>query len=205
MNFRFSIEENKLTGTTVGIVSAEDPDIGDTNGKVQYNIVKGNENLQFDIEANIGIITLNAQLDYESQRSALLLIEASDLGSPSLSSVCTVIVHVLDQNDNAPNFLSLKQKERISEDTQVGQTVTRVYAYDKESSVDDNNMVVYKSTSNIPFTVDSLTGVVKVSNNLDREKTKRWCLFYTFLIYCIYNQYIHVSNIFCFIRIILNV
>lgn len=173
MNFRFSIEENKLTGTTVGIVSAEDPDIGDTNGKVQYNIVKGNENLQFDIEANTGIITLNAQLDYESQRSALLLIEASDLGSPSLSSVCTVIVHVLDQNDNAPNFLSLKQKETISEDTQVGQTVTQVYAYDKDSSVDDNNMVVYKSTSNIPFIVDSVTGVVKVSNNLDREKTIR--------------------------------
>lgn len=174
MTFRFYIEENKSTGTTVGIVSAEDPDIGDTNGKVQYKIVKGNENSRFDIDVNTGIFTLKAPLDYESQRSALLLVEASDLGSPSLSSVCTIIVHILDQNDNAPSFLSLKQKERISEDTPVEHIITQVYAYDKDSSVDNNNMVVYKSTLNVPFIVNSFSGIERVSNNLDRKKDEKY-------------------------------
>lgn len=173
LTFRFFVEENKSTGT-VGKVSAEDPDMDDPNGKVQYKIVKGNENSHYNIDANTGVITLTSPLDYESQRTELLLVEAFDLGSPSLSSVCTVTIQILDKNDEAPTFLSLKLKERVSEDTPVGQTLTQVYAFDKDSSVDNNNMVVYKSTSNVPFTVDSFSGVVRVSNNLDREKAERY-------------------------------
>lgn len=48
-----------------------------------------------------------------------------------------------------------------------------VYVYDKDLFVDDNNMVVYKLMLNIFFIVDFFIGVVKVFNNLDREKIKR--------------------------------
>lgn len=174
LTFRFSVEESKSTGTTVGKVSAEDPDVEGSNGEVQYKIVKGNENTHYKIDASTGIITLVLPLDYESQRTELLQVEAFDLGSPRLSNVCTVTVQILDKNDETPTFLSLKLKERVSEDTLVGQTISQVYAYDKDSSVDNNNMVVYKSTSNVPFIVDSFSGAVRVSNNLDREKAERY-------------------------------
>lgn len=174
LTFRFSVEENKSTGTTVGKVSAEDPDMEGSNGEVQYKIVKGNENSHYKIDASTGIITLALPLDYESQRTELLQVEAFDLGSPRLSNVCTVTVQILDKNDETPTFLSLKLKESVSEDTLVGQTITQVYAYDKDSSVDNNNMVVYKSTSNVPFIVDSFSGAVRVSNILDREKAERY-------------------------------
>lgn len=63
--FRFFVEENKFIGIIVGKVLVEDFDMEGLNGEVQYKIVKGNENLYYNIDVSIGIIILVLLLDYE--------------------------------------------------------------------------------------------------------------------------------------------
>ena len=45
-------------------------------------------------------------LDYETRKSYRLLVKVSDQGSPSLSTITTVIVHVKNINDMKPQFSS---------------------------------------------------------------------------------------------------
>ena len=103
----------------------------------------------------------------------MFIAEASDSGSPPLSSSCTVIVHIRDNNDNAPEFLSPLMYETISEGTPFGVFLTRVVAIDKDSTFNDNNRIVYQSASSVPFMIDKFTGDLIVTGNLDRESNSR--------------------------------
>ena len=172
LSFRFFVQENKSIGSTVGTLTALDPDVGLTNGEVRYKVVSGNDKM-FRVDTLTGAISFVTPIDYEYQSTYLLEVEVSDLGSPALSSLCTVIIQVIDINDNPPAFLASNLQERISEDIPFGHILTQVYAFDKDSSLNHNNDVIYQSLSKIPFTVDSTSGFVKVSGNLDRETDQR--------------------------------
>jgi len=53
----------------------------------------------------IGTLFIKQKVEFDSQRpSILVVIEASDSGTPSLSTLSTVQVHVSDVNDNAPEW-----------------------------------------------------------------------------------------------------
>ena len=56
----------------------------------------------FSINSESGVITTGSQLDREARESVELTVEATDGGSPSLSSRCTVVVDIIDYNDNDP-------------------------------------------------------------------------------------------------------
>ena len=72
----FSVDENSAGGTAVGQATATDPD-GDP---VSFAITGGNEDGQFEIDADSGAITVadGATLDFETQSSYTLTVEASD-------------------------------------------------------------------------------------------------------------------------------
>ena len=53
-----------------------------------------------------GKVTVVSKLDYESERSYVLTVSASDRSDHPLSSECTLRVDVLDVNDNPPEFPS---------------------------------------------------------------------------------------------------
>jgi protocadherin-16/23 len=73
--------------------------------QVYYSIVGGNTNNAFTISRPVtGIISTNVILDREVQSTYTLKIQASDGGSPSLTSTCTLRINVIDVNDNAPYF-----------------------------------------------------------------------------------------------------
>ncbi|XP_062605791.1 protocadherin Fat 4-like, partial [Saccostrea cucullata] len=173
-NYQFSTEENTLIGGTVGTVSAADADLGALNGQVGYKILSGNDESYFRLESITGVLTIKSPVDYEKFKTALLVVEASDFGSPSLSGICTVIIQVLDRNDNAPEFLSPTLQEKVSEDMALGQQITQVFAFDKDSSASGNNKVSYRSASVVPFQVDSTSGVVSLTGSLDRETISRF-------------------------------
>lgn len=161
--------ENTITGTDIGTVQAIDADVGPANGQVRYRILSGNDKSYFQIDNITGRITVATPIDYEDLETALLVVEASDLGSPTLSGVCTVSIQILDRNDNAPQFLSPTLQEQVPEDAPLGQSISQVFASDKDSSTDENNKVNYQSSSAVPFQVDSESGIVTVTGSLDRE------------------------------------
>ena len=48
------------------------------------------------------MISTGSQIDREARESVKLTVEAQDGGNPTLRSRCTVIVDIIDYNDNDP-------------------------------------------------------------------------------------------------------
>lgn len=65
-------------------------------------------------------------LDYELCKDFYLNIEAFDGGNPPLRATAVMTAEILDVNDNSPSFSENIYNILISEDTSVGETVTRV-------------------------------------------------------------------------------
>ncbi|XP_061195482.1 cadherin-related tumor suppressor-like [Saccostrea echinata] len=172
-SYQLLVSENTATGTTVGSISAVDDDEG-INGQVHYRIVSGNDDSKFHIDISKGIISVVTPIDYEDIKTVVMAIEAFDLGSPSLSTECSVIVKILDKNDNAPELLQTVLQERVSESALIGQSVISVFAEDADSSLNDNNKITYFSASLVPFQVNPVNGTVTVTGDLDRETKDKY-------------------------------
>ncbi len=89
--YAFSVDEEALAGTAVGMVSATDPDDGDT---LSYAITAGNGAGHFAVDGGTGEITVAGALDYETTPSYTLTVEARDNGG--LTDTAMVTVRVTD-------------------------------------------------------------------------------------------------------------
>ncbi|XP_047658210.1 protocadherin-1 isoform X2 [Tachysurus fulvidraco] len=97
-------EENQPRDKVLDVV-ATDADSG-TNAELTYNIIldsaiKG----LFEINRNTGEVRVMDQLDREQRERYEFHVEASDKGVPSMRGTATVVVNVLDRNDNDPKFM----------------------------------------------------------------------------------------------------
>ncbi|WP_432479592.1 putative Ig domain-containing protein [Nocardioides sp. GXQ0305] len=95
----FEVDEDAVTGTVVGSMSATDAD-GDS---VSWAITGGNAGGAFAIDAATGEITVAAALDHEQTDTYELEVEAS---STTLSDTATATVEVTDVNE-APSVAPL--------------------------------------------------------------------------------------------------
>lgn len=91
------------------------------------------------------MITLERPLDREVQSVYELKALASDRGSPRHSSLCEVVVSVLDINDNPPVFEHREYTASLSEDVAVGTQVVRVQAASRDA--DANGEISYSIIS----------------------------------------------------------
>lgn len=86
----------------------------------------------------IGTLFIKQKVEFDSQRpSILVVIEASDSGTPPLSTLGTVQVHVSDVNDNAPVFHQTEYRASVSEDEVPGSTILTLEAVDGDLSRDN--------------------------------------------------------------------
>uniref|UniRef100_K1Q2F1 Protocadherin Fat 4 n=1 Tax=Magallana gigas TaxID=29159 RepID=K1Q2F1_MAGGI len=173
-NYRFSVNENTASGQTIESVTADDKDTTGDNMKLSYSIVSGNGESFFQINPNTGKLMVDSPPDYEVATEVLLVIRATDKGTPQQSEVCSVRIEIKDINDNQPMFSSSTIQIWIPEDVAVGKSVTQIFASDKDSALNGNNKMSYSSDSNVPFEIDPSSGVVTVTNDLDRETTERY-------------------------------
>lgn len=105
-NFSVDILEDSPVGFLLLDLNAVDPDDG-LNGEVVYGF--GNQvpleiRQQFSIDQKSGQLTLKSLIDFESKKTYEFDIQASDLGPNPSPSICKVVVHVQDVNDNAPEI-----------------------------------------------------------------------------------------------------
>lgn len=100
-NYTFHIIENNPIPSVIGQINAYDADQG-LNGQISYAIVPLSP--YFLVSPNDGIISTNISFDYESKRLYTFQVEASDYGKPSLASTVYVKVHIINQNEYAPEF-----------------------------------------------------------------------------------------------------
>lgn len=169
--YKVQISEGASVGTQVIRLYTSDADEG-LNGDVFYSIAGGNDEGRFDVDEATGQIVLVRTLDRESTSRYTLSVIAHDAGfSKRLSSSSSVIVEVLDENDNAPEFTQTSSKISVTERTAVNAELIQFRATDADLGV--NSEVTFSITSGNrkdTFHVDASTGVLYLHKPLDFEE-----------------------------------
>uniref|UniRef100_A0A667Y8M0 Protocadherin-16 n=1 Tax=Myripristis murdjan TaxID=586833 RepID=A0A667Y8M0_9TELE len=170
--YEAQIAENRPPGSTVLTVSASDLDQG-TNGQVTYGgiSVEG-----FSINPVTGVITTTKTLDREQQEHYTVTVYAKDGGTPPNYAKATVMIRVLDENDNAPTFGRLYYSIEVPENLEPSPLFT-VRATDQDTG--ESGVMSYRITAGDPsgdFRLDRQSGVLSTSRSLDREKKAKYSL-----------------------------
>ncbi|XP_038648330.1 protocadherin Fat 4 isoform X2 [Scyliorhinus canicula] len=168
--FMANIMENTFSHKITTVV-AEDKDSG-PNGQIDYTIVDGNKGNNFNINRETGEIRNIGPLDRERNAQYTLTVKATDKGASSRSSLCHVIIDVLDENDNAPRFSQIFSAQ-VSENAAIGYTVTRVTTSDEDTGVNAVSRYSIRDV-NLPFSINAKTGDITVSRPLNREDVERY-------------------------------
>ncbi|TSK45903.1 Protocadherin gamma-A11 [Bagarius yarrelli] len=138
--YTFYVTENNIPGMSLFCVSASDKDTNE-NAVVTYYIMRekseDNKNLQVNINSENGCIHALKPFDFEGLKMFQFHVLATDSGTPSLRTNVTVIVYILDQNDNVPVILypisaNGSSVEEIPRNVNAGHLVTKVRAYDAD-------------------------------------------------------------------------
>ncbi|XP_030648015.1 protocadherin beta-16-like [Chanos chanos] len=174
--YRVSLPENSPIGTEVVKVNATDADEG-ANGQVTYDFVRISEDLSklFSLDHNTGSIQLSGHLDFEEEVSYDLRIRAKD--AFGLASFTSVIVDVVDVNDNAPQISFQSGTHYIAENAPPGSEVGIINLQDKDSGA--NGRVHCSIQSNVPFKLNpSIKNYYSLltTAELDRERIPEYNL-----------------------------
>lgn len=111
------------------------------------------------MDERTGVISLQRPLDRELQSAYELRAAAGDRGSPRLSSLCQVLVSVLDINDNPPVFEHREYTASVSEDVSVGAQLLRVQAASRDSEANGEiSYTIISGNEHGLFSVDPRTG-----------------------------------------------
>ncbi|XP_059779938.1 protocadherin-23 [Balaenoptera ricei] len=163
------VAENSLPGVIVTQISVHDVDL---NPAFIFSFVKeSNPGTKFAIDRNTGVVVLVKTLDFEEATEYELHIQISDLVHHTEG---TLIVHVLDVNDNPPVFSQDSYQVTISESVPMGHIVLTVVATDVESNENISYRILSSSKA---FSIDPTNGTVYTINPvllLDRKSTIRF-------------------------------
>lgn len=165
-SYETSLFESTRVNTRFFAISASDADLG-PNGKISYYISEGNTDEKFGIFPD-GFLYVKNPLDREEKDYYSLTITSTDEGKPPRSSQVPVVIHVLDENDNSPQFTNttfvFKIKENEPPDTFVG----KLTATDKD--IGRNAELTYNlPATQSDFRIDPRNGFIKTLKSFDRE------------------------------------
>ncbi|ELK25351.1 Protocadherin-23 [Myotis davidii] len=185
--YNLSLSEDAQIGGTLVTFSTTDHDWAPENTHVEYSIISGNSQNNFDVETGflhseypskqVGYLVLLHNLDREASASHKLVILASDHGCPPLTSTATVSIEVLDVNDNPPTFHSLTYHAHVKESTPLGSHITVVSASDRDVGL--HAEIIYHIISGNEkghFYLEERTGVLYLTKPLDYEETIKFTL-----------------------------
>ncbi|GAB1604326.1 protocadherin beta-2 isoform X1 [Argonauta hians] len=159
--YNVSINTKYRSIQPVATVVAEDQDVGQ-NGEVSYSFnSKTPDSIKsyFELDSKTGGISPNKMFPYEKRQTYKLFIDATDHGSPPLSSTAIVVVNVLNQQNNAPKidvkFVTKSDGNvvSISEGVKVGSFIAYVKVIDNDSG---HNGEVSCSMNHDKFMLQSL-------------------------------------------------
>ena len=189
--FNVSVFEATAGGSVFAAVTATDPDVVARqqlvdyvnevvigfrytveNGRVIYEIVDGNELGHFNLDPDTGNVSvaMRVKLDYDDLRFYNFTIRARD--GDNQTDYATLIIHVLDSNDNAPIITGpFGVSVTIPEDTPPGYIIVdHINATDGDH--DTNADILFSIIDGDPlnvFSIDPTTGRITTSGALDRE------------------------------------
>nr|XP_006629762.2 PREDICTED: protocadherin-18 isoform X1 [Lepisosteus oculatus] len=156
--------ENNSPGAYLTSVMASDPDLGE-NGQVTYTIldtfVLGSSITTYvTIDPSNGAIYALRSFDHEDISRIVFVVQARDGGGHQLISNTTVVLTILDENDNPPVIVVPQLRNHTAEISipkyaDVGHLVTAIRATDRDTGVNSELtcLIVSGNEDNI-FTMD---------------------------------------------------
>lgn len=168
--FSAEISESAHPGSFVSLVTAS------SQSSVFYQIKGGNIDNVFDINPHSGVVVTHKTLDYETISQYMLIIQGTNMAG--LGNNATLMIHLKDENDNAPIFLQKEFKGVISESAPVNSVVlthenTPLVIRASDADYDQNAMLIYQIVEPFAhnyFAIDSNTGAIQITTALDYEQ-----------------------------------
>lgn len=152
-----------------------DPDSG-VNGEVEYSIVGSSQpksTTLFKINSISGKITTTKTLDYEYIKEHVLIIKATDRGSPKMSTMFSVVISVVDVNDHKPMFVKPMYEAEVNIQAAIGSPILKVVATDRDDGTNAKlKYTIAEGNANGSISVDQNSGLVRVSNKLSQHVKK---------------------------------
>ncbi|XP_077091691.1 cadherin-7 isoform X1 [Siphateles boraxobius] len=135
--YSWKVLESAQIGTQVGTIYARDTDT--TNNPIRYSISKSSDTGQiFRIDPSNGTVYVATRLDRETAALYNLTVNAREIRDDQLSSSVSLLISVLDVNDNVPT-LSQDYQPYVCEDTQAGELIELISATDADDPVDGHH------------------------------------------------------------------
>ncbi|XP_036846216.1 protocadherin gamma-C5 isoform X25 [Oncorhynchus mykiss] len=171
------IREDAPVGTMVALISAKDLDSGE-NGQVSLRM---SSDYPFKLNPSFAdhyALVTHSTLDREKYPEYRIELEASDSGSPALTSIKIITVDILDVNDNPPVFSQPSYTVYVRENNAAGSIMCSVSASDPD--IGENAKISYSildskvqdvSVSSYIY-INSDNGSIFSMHSFDYEKLK---------------------------------
>ncbi|XP_072302038.1 protocadherin-16 [Eucyclogobius newberryi] len=179
--YRATVSEDSVPGSTVLTFEAFDSDLSRENCGFDFAIANGNDGNAFQIESSVrflegrgfqtvGTLLLAEGLDFETRPLYNLTVVVSDRGVPQRSSSVAAVIAIGDVNDNPPVFSRADYTVALSEGAAAGTEIIRLTATDPDSTPNAQIQYTISSGDEVNlFTVDQWTGALRLQRTLDRE------------------------------------
>ncbi|XP_049642843.1 protocadherin beta-16-like isoform X2 [Suncus etruscus] len=169
------IPENSPPGIAFPLNPAVDLDVGSNNIQ-KYEISPNSHFRVLTQNRSDGTkypeLVLENELDREDEPEISLTLKALDGGNPPRSGTSKVLIEVVDNNDNSPEFEQQLYRVHIPEDSSIGSLVTTVSASDLDSGVNGEiSYTLFQPSEDISKTleVNPMTGEIRLRKQVDFE------------------------------------
>ncbi|XP_049428541.1 protocadherin-23 [Epinephelus fuscoguttatus] len=163
------VSEAAAVGDYVARISVSDPDFRDEMITVTLEEEDGKFTLK-QTDDFLYALCVNAELDREEKDLYELKVQATDFGSPPLSSEMVLLLRVADTNDCHPVFEKDVYIISISEDAPQGSSLIQIRARDADEGVNSGvKYSILKSNHDSLLSIDPESGLVTTAAALDRE------------------------------------
>ncbi|XP_055498762.1 protocadherin-10-like [Leucoraja erinacea] len=165
--------ENALRNTLVIKLNATDLDQG-SYGEVTYsfsNHAPARLRQLFRVDPQTGEIRVKGVVDYEEASVYEIYVQAKDKGLYTAAVHCTVVVEIIDVNDNAPELILTSVSSPVREDAMLGTVIALISVTDRDSG--DNGKTYCRIPSHLPFKLQSSFKnyyTLVTDDHLDRER-----------------------------------
>ena len=171
------VAENTTVGSMVVGVEATDLDASDRT-QLLYSILDAVNFPEFAIDSRTGVITTSQTLDFETRSSYTFQVEARDQPVMPMSATASVVITVIDVNDNPPLFRPHQTNFTLMENNPAPLVLTTLNASDADE-VSQRGRITYEiQGGNVGgmFTIEAFSGNLTVEGRLDRESVAHYNL-----------------------------